>query len=168
LRQAESSVTVLKGKETMPAEPAMKPPDRTERGRFAPGHSIPGPGSPFSKQVNAYRRAIFSATSETHVKLAWQTLFELAVGFDTTDPEKNLNLKRRIKPDVAALKIFLQYTAGNPERLADNSESLRESVRMTIDEAVAELERGNTVLERAKILQLVKGEPAKAEESKTG
>src|SRR5947207_113616 len=65
-------------------------------GRFAQGNPG-GPGNPLNRQIALLRAALLDATTPEMMKNVFQKVYELA-----------------LEGDLAAIKVFLQYTVGKP------------------------------------------------------
>ena len=56
--------------------------DRDARGRFLPGHSLPGPGNPWAARVAEYRRAAMDAVGVDEVRAVFRMLVDKALAGD--------------------------------------------------------------------------------------
>src|SRR5947208_817537 len=93
------------------------------RGRFQPGNAG-GPGNPFVKRLGELRKMALEAADPERMRKVMDTLFELAV-----------------ERDLAAIKLWLQYTIGKPGEAVDpdvaDAEDLPPDELPTPDESVA-------------------------------
>src|SRR5690242_10359886 len=78
-----------------------QPKQRDDRGRFARGNHG-GPGNPFGRRVADMRKAMLAAVSLQDVADVFQEL-----------------LAKAKTGDVQAMKLFLAYTVGKPEKVHD-------------------------------------------------
>jgi len=56
--------------------------DRDARGRFLPGHSLPGPGNPLAARVAEYRQAAMDAVTVDEVRGVFRMLCDKALAGD--------------------------------------------------------------------------------------
>jgi hypothetical protein len=91
---------------------APKPPvatDRDSQGRFTKGNPG-GPGNPYYRRQAQLKRVLLACVSDEDVQAVMQTLIGLARG-----------------GDLAAIKLFLEYTVGKPAKAVDpDKEELHE------------------------------------------
>lgn len=73
--------------------------DRDEKGRFVPGHKLPGPGRPSRATERAYFNAMLEAVTPEDWNKATKAVFRLAK-----------------RGDVKAFLALVGYYAGLPER----------------------------------------------------
>jgi hypothetical protein len=95
--QAGDAPPVANGDNGAPAPNA----GRDARGRFARGNPF-GSGNPHARQVAALRRAVYSAVTEKDIQAIAHKLLEMAQ-----------------EGDVAAAKLLLAYTVGQPAPTVD-------------------------------------------------
>lgn len=97
--------------------------DRDARGRFRPGHSLPGPGNPAGKRVEQLRHALLSAVTTDDIVAIVRSL-----------------VKSARAGDVYAARLLLSYTLGRPleadvlDRVAELEQRL---VELTAGEGAA-------------------------------
>ena len=56
--------------------------DRDDRGRFLPGHSLPGPGNPWAARVHEHRQAVIAAVTPEEVQQVFRVLLDKALAGD--------------------------------------------------------------------------------------
>jgi len=76
---------------------AVEPSQRDSGGRFKPGNKF-GKGNPYANQIASLRNCFFNAVSSNELEEIIHAL-----------------LKKAKSGDVAAIKLLLSYTVGNPE-----------------------------------------------------